>query len=52
MSTSAAVLFVDRDGTLIEEPADLQVDALDKVRFMPGVFDGACAAAARAATGS
>jgi len=32
------VLFVDRDGTLIEEPPDCQVDALSKVRFMPGVF--------------
>ena len=32
------VLFVDRDGTLIEEPHDEQVDALDKVRFLPGVF--------------
>ena len=33
-----ATLFVDRDGTLIEEPPDNQVDSLKKVRFMPGVF--------------
>jgi imidazoleglycerol-phosphate dehydratase/histidinol-phosphatase len=32
------VLFVDRDGTLIEEPPDEQVDAIEKIRFMPGVF--------------
>ncbi|HEV7986822.1 MAG TPA: histidinol-phosphatase, partial [Steroidobacteraceae bacterium] len=32
------MLFVDRDGTLIEEPHDEQVDRLDKVRLMPGVF--------------
>jgi imidazoleglycerol-phosphate dehydratase/histidinol-phosphatase len=38
MSTPSPVLFVDRDGTLIEEPADLQVDSLAKVKFMPGVF--------------
>ncbi|MET0280468.1 MAG: bifunctional histidinol-phosphatase/imidazoleglycerol-phosphate dehydratase HisB [Steroidobacteraceae bacterium] len=31
-------LFVDRDGTLIEEPADEQVDRLDKIRWMPDVF--------------
>jgi imidazoleglycerol-phosphate dehydratase/histidinol-phosphatase len=33
------VLFVDRDGTLIEEPPDEQVDSVEKIRFMPGVFD-------------
>ncbi|HEX6637684.1 MAG TPA: bifunctional histidinol-phosphatase/imidazoleglycerol-phosphate dehydratase HisB [Steroidobacteraceae bacterium] len=32
------VLFVDRDGTLIEEPPDEQVDAIGKIRFMPDVF--------------
>ena len=36
--TPIPVLFVDRDGTLIEEPSDEQVDRLDKVRLMPGVF--------------
>ncbi|HEY4975520.1 MAG TPA: histidinol-phosphatase, partial [Steroidobacteraceae bacterium] len=35
---AAPVLFVDRDGTLIEEPPDNQVDRLDKVRLLPGVF--------------
>ncbi|HEY5263413.1 MAG TPA: bifunctional histidinol-phosphatase/imidazoleglycerol-phosphate dehydratase HisB [Steroidobacteraceae bacterium] len=32
------VLFLDRDGTLIEEPPDEQVDSLEKVRLMPGVM--------------
>lgn len=32
------VLFLDRDGTLIEEPPDCQVDALSKVRLVPGVI--------------
>ncbi len=38
MSTSYPTLFIDRDGVLIEEPPDQQVDSLAKLRFMPGVF--------------
>ena len=34
------VLFIDRDGTLIDEPVeDQQVDSFDKLKFKPGVFN-------------
>ncbi len=32
------ILFIDRDGTLIHEPDDFQVDALDKVRLVEDVI--------------
>jgi imidazoleglycerol-phosphate dehydratase/histidinol-phosphatase len=34
------VLFIDRDGTIITEPEDEQVDSLEKFRFTPGAISG------------
>ncbi|MGA2187461.1 MAG: bifunctional histidinol-phosphatase/imidazoleglycerol-phosphate dehydratase HisB [Steroidobacteraceae bacterium] len=36
--SGARVLFVDRDGTLCEEPHDEKVDSLEKIRLLPGVI--------------
>lgn len=33
-------IFVDRDGTIIVEPADEQIDSLEKLEFVPGAISG------------
>ena len=38
MNSTRKILFIDRDGTLIREPSDQQVDSIDKLELMPGVI--------------
>ena len=40
MSDLKKALFIDRDGTILVEPADEQIDALDKFAFVPGAISG------------
>jgi len=36
-------IFVDRDGTILMEPADEQIDSLEKMEFVPGAISGLAA---------
>src|ERR1700712_4273325 len=38
MSKPIKLLFVDRDGTLIKEPPDEQIDSFEKLEFYPGAL--------------
>jgi imidazoleglycerol-phosphate dehydratase/histidinol-phosphatase len=35
-----SVVFLDRDGTIIAEPPDEQIDSLEKLELLPGVIEG------------
>jgi imidazoleglycerol-phosphate dehydratase/histidinol-phosphatase len=39
MSNPTKLLFVDRDGTMIKEPADEQIDSFEKLEFYPGAIE-------------
>jgi imidazoleglycerol-phosphate dehydratase/histidinol-phosphatase len=39
MSKLQKILFVDRDGTMIKEPVDEQIDSFEKLEFYPGAIE-------------
>lgn len=39
-SSPSKTVFVDRDGTILVEPPDQQVDSLNKMEFVPGIIRG------------
>ncbi len=40
MNELKKVLFIDRDGTILIEPEDKQIDSLEKFAFVPGAISG------------
>ena len=40
MSNLKKALFIDRDGTILVEPEDEQIDSLEKFAFVPGAISG------------
>lgn len=38
MGEKKKAIFIDRDGTIIREPEDEQIDSLEKLEFVPGVI--------------
>ena len=40
------ILFIDRDGVILQEPDDYQVDSIEKTAFVPGVITALSAIAA------